>query len=68
MELDAGQVNLELAAELLKLEPTGHMNPPPIFVTRNLRVHDHRTVGRDDSHLKLRLSRTRRRADRRDWL
>ncbi len=57
MELDANQVNLDLAAELLRLEPTGHMNPTPIFVTHNLRVHEHRTVGREDTHLKLKLAR-----------
>ncbi len=56
-ELSAGQVNLSLAAELLKLEPTGHQNPTAVFVTRNLRVQDYRTVGRDESHLKLKLSR-----------
>ncbi len=57
MELDAAYVNLDLATELQALEPTGHENPAPVFVTRNLRVYDHRTVGRDDNHLKLRLSR-----------
>ncbi|MCC6801652.1 MAG: single-stranded-DNA-specific exonuclease RecJ [Anaerolineae bacterium] len=57
MELDAAYVNLALAEGLLDLEPTGHGNPTPVFVTRNLRVQDYRTVGRDDSHLKLRLSR-----------
>jgi single-stranded-DNA-specific exonuclease len=57
LELTAGQVNLELAAELLKLEPTGNGNPTPVFVTRNLRVQDYRTVGRDEGHLKLKLGR-----------
>lgn len=57
MELDAAYVTLSLAERLLDLEPTGHGNPTPVFVTRNLRVQDFRTVGRDDNHLKLRLSR-----------
>jgi single-stranded-DNA-specific exonuclease len=57
MELNAQQVNIDLATELLKLEPTGHGNPTPIFMTRNLRVMESRTVGKDDSHLKLKLAR-----------
>ena len=57
MELNPQQVNIELAAELLKLEPTGHGNPTPVFMTRNLRVQESRTVGKDDSHLKLKLAR-----------
>lgn len=57
LELDASQVSLELATELLKLEPTGHMNPTPLLLTRNLRVLEWRTVGREDQHLKLRLGR-----------
>ncbi len=57
MELDAAQVNLDLAAELQRLEPTGNGNPSPIFVTRNLRVQDYRTVGRDENHLRLKLGR-----------
>lgn len=58
MELKPAQINLDLATELLTLEPTGHSNPTPVFVTRNLRVQDYRTVGRDENHLKLRLARS----------
>lgn len=57
MELDAAAINLDLALELTKLEPTGHGNPSPVFVTRNLKVQDYRTVGRDEGHLKLKLGR-----------
>ncbi|MFN8450275.1 MAG: DHH family phosphoesterase [Anaerolineae bacterium] len=57
LELDAKLINLDLATELLRLEPTGHGNPTPVFVTRNLRVQDYRTVGRDEGHLKLKLGR-----------
>lgn len=57
MELMPNQVNIALATELLKLEPTGHGNPTPIFMTRNLRVMDCRLVGKDESHLKLKLAR-----------
>jgi single-stranded-DNA-specific exonuclease len=57
MELKPNQITAELATELLKLEPTGHDNPTAIFMTRNLRVQDFRTVGKDDNHLKLKLAR-----------
>ncbi|HVU13770.1 MAG TPA: single-stranded-DNA-specific exonuclease RecJ [Phototrophicaceae bacterium] len=56
MELKAWDVTLGLAEELLRLEPTGHGNPTATFMTRNLRVQDYRTVGRDENHLKLKLA------------
>jgi single-stranded-DNA-specific exonuclease len=56
-EIDAPNVNIDLLHELGRLEPTGHHNPVPTFVTRNLRVHEYRTVGKSDDHLKLRLTR-----------
>ena len=57
MEVDAADVSLDLAMELRQLEPTGHMNPTPTLITRNLRVQEWRTVGQKDQHLKLRLGR-----------
>ncbi|MFN8528220.1 MAG: single-stranded-DNA-specific exonuclease RecJ [Anaerolineae bacterium] len=56
-ELDPAWLSLNVAEELLELEPTGHGNPPPLFMTRGLRVIDVRTVGKDDKHLKLKLAR-----------
>jgi single-stranded-DNA-specific exonuclease len=55
MVLKPDQLVISLAEELQQLEPTGHGNPNAVFVTRNLRVQDCRTVGRDESHLKLKL-------------
>ncbi len=57
MALDAGAVSLELAAELERLQPTGHSNPAPVFVTRGLKVIEQRLVGKDERHIKLRLAR-----------
>ena len=57
LELEAAQISLDLIAELQKLEPTGHSNPTPTFMTRNLRLMECRTVGRDEQHLKLKLAR-----------
>lgn len=59
LEIDAevsfDWLNLSLAEELERLEPTGHQNPQPLFVTYNVPVLDSRTVGRENAHLKLRL-------------
>lgn len=53
MELDIQQVNMGLISELSRLEPTGNNNEAPTFVTRRLKVMEHRTVGSDNTHLKL---------------
>jgi len=55
--LDANAITLDLVTELMKLEPTGHGNPAPVFVTRGLRVLDQRLVGKDERHIKLKLGR-----------
>lgn len=56
-EADIHQLTEGLVSELAMLEPTGHDNAQPVFATRNVRVLDYRTVGKDDSHLKLRIAR-----------
>ncbi len=55
-EIDLPELHMGLLAELEQLEPTGRHNPPATFMTRNLKVLHHRTVGADGSHLKLRLA------------
>ncbi len=45
-----------LMTSLARLEPCGQDNPPPLFLTRSLRVSDRRYVGRDAAHLQLRLT------------
>jgi single-stranded-DNA-specific exonuclease len=59
MELTYDQLDLELVDELMALEPTGHQNPVPCFVTRDLRIVSARTVGKDNAHLKLTLTHER---------
>lgn len=56
-EVDPAQLRLELAEELVCLEPTGQSNPAPVFKTSGLQIRQKRTVGQDDRHLKLLLSR-----------
>ena len=38
------------------LQPTGYGNNPALFLSRDLEVVDYRTVGKDGSHLKLRVT------------
>jgi single-stranded-DNA-specific exonuclease len=56
-EVDARLLTIELAHELALLEPCGHSNNMPVFIAKGLRVHEYRTVGKTDDHLKLRLTR-----------
>jgi single-stranded-DNA-specific exonuclease len=56
-----GEVNLRgvrpaLVEELHSLQPFGYGNPPPCFVSKNLRVKSKQLVGREGNHLKLLLS------------
>ena len=39
-----------------QLQPTGMENPDAVFVSRNLMVKSHRSVGADSKHLKLAVS------------
>lgn len=54
VDVRPSEVNLELANELLRMEPFGAGNPEPTLMMRGVTVVERRVVG--DSHLKLRLS------------
>lgn len=56
-EVDVHQLSQELLEELSLLEPTGHGNPPPVLMSRNVYVVDWRLVGRDERHIKLKIAR-----------
>jgi single-stranded-DNA-specific exonuclease len=55
-ELELSAVNYPNFAFISSLAPFGRGNPAPTFMTRTVTVRDARTVGRNSSHLKLRLS------------
>jgi single-stranded-DNA-specific exonuclease len=57
LEVDIHELTDDLARELQLLEPCGHGNPLPIFVSRNVHVAEYRPVGKDERHLKLKFSR-----------
>ncbi len=57
MAVDIHQLSEELVDALSLLEPTGYHNAQPLFVSRNVRVLDYRTVGDEGRHLKLKFAR-----------
>ncbi|OQY46330.1 MAG: single-stranded-DNA-specific exonuclease RecJ [Anaerolineaceae bacterium 4572_78] len=54
-EVNLRGVSYQLVDEINGLNPFGHKNQSPLFLTRNLVVQDKRTVGKNNTHLKLRL-------------
>ncbi len=62
-EVRLADLTFDLLKELDQLQPTGYGNPHPVFIARDLRVARSRTVGRDQSHLKLTLSDGRKTLD-----
>lgn len=56
-DIDIHHLDEALVEDLQMLEPTGNDNPAPLFMTSNAHIADWRLVGRDENHLKLRLSR-----------
>lgn len=54
-EIPLCKITKEFAAEIELLEPTGHDNNTPVFLTRNCRISQVRKVGRAGNHLKLSL-------------
>lgn len=54
MEISLDDINIPLIEDILKLEPYGMGNPEPKFICKG-RVHDVRTIGKENNHLKMRL-------------
>lgn len=52
-EVSLSDLHADLLKHLNYLQPTGYGNPEAVFVTRNVRVTNARTVGSDGRHLKL---------------
>jgi single-stranded-DNA-specific exonuclease len=56
LEIQLSDLVPEILEQLDILQPTGYGNPQAVFVSRELKVVDHRIVGRDGTHLKLTVS------------
>jgi single-stranded-DNA-specific exonuclease len=55
-EVKLADMSWELQQALSELEPCGYGNPHPLFLSRDVRVTEHRAVGNAGRHLKLTLS------------
>lgn len=53
IEVPISDLKAELLQSLQTLQPTGYGNPEAVFVSRDLRVTNARTVGAESKHLKL---------------
>ena len=62
-ELEMHELTEGLVQDMALLEPTGHKNPTPTFVTKQMKILDARKVGSDGNHLKLKLGKDRRSVD-----
>ncbi|MHB1455564.1 MAG: single-stranded-DNA-specific exonuclease RecJ [Armatimonadota bacterium] len=54
-EIPLSRLTKQLAHEIKQLEPYGHCNKEPVFMTRNCVVSAKRRIGQNNSHLKLSL-------------
>jgi single-stranded-DNA-specific exonuclease len=52
-DVQLSDLNPKLLQNLEYLQPTGYGNPGAVFVSRNVRVTNSRTVGAESKHLKL---------------
>ncbi|MCX6706089.1 MAG: single-stranded-DNA-specific exonuclease RecJ [Candidatus Woesebacteria bacterium] len=57
LEIDFNQINQELVEQINQFEPTGLGNFAPSFITKKVEVLETRTVGRENTHLKLKLKK-----------
>ena len=55
-KMDLSDVTVEFIHSLASLEPYGCGNPNPLFMTEPLRLESMHRIGKDLTHLKLRLS------------
>ncbi|MBU1085479.1 single-stranded-DNA-specific exonuclease RecJ, partial [Patescibacteria group bacterium] len=54
-ELKLSDINWDLWSDLEKLEPSGFDNKTPLFISKQVKLFEFRTVGQDQKHLKLSL-------------
>jgi single-stranded-DNA-specific exonuclease len=59
-EIELERLDWALLRDLERLEPFGQANQQPLFVSRGVYVLDARAIGKDQSHLKLRVGTSSR--------
>ncbi|PWK08984.1 single-stranded-DNA-specific exonuclease RecJ [Tumebacillus permanentifrigoris] len=63
MVLDLGEVNLQLVEQMERLAPYGFGNPSPRFSFEGLQLEQTRVVGKDATHLQMRVKRANQTLD-----
>lgn len=56
LKVSTGDLTLDQAVQLRRLEPFGEANPVPLFICENLQIAETRLVGNGGRHLKIRLA------------
>lgn len=56
MELEPGEVSVDLAAELQKIDPIGQGNPKPVFIMRNVDISQVKFMGAYSTHVRFMVS------------
>lgn len=57
-EISADDISWDLMEWLKKMEPFGEGNPEPLFIMRNIKIHELKICGNGDKHLKMSLGAT----------
>lgn len=57
MKLPFSLITVDLLSEIEKLEPYGMGNPEPVFATEKVDVLEVRKIGKEQNHLKLKVSK-----------
>ena len=52
-KIECGQINWQLIDEIEKFNPFGFGNRKPVFLAEKLEIHEIKTVGANDAHLKI---------------
>ena len=56
LELELSDMMEELVEAFSSMQPTGFGNPAPVFCVRGVHTTDVRTMGKENAHLRMRLS------------
>lgn len=56
LELELSEMTEELVQAFGSMQPTGFGNPAPVFCVRGVHTTDVRTMGKENAHLRMRLS------------
>lgn len=56
MELEPGEVSVDLASELRKIDPIGQGNPKPVFIMKNVDISQVKFMGAESTHVRFMVS------------